>query len=98
MLLLHFLNEVRALGVIIVLLGAVLCFILIFKRPFGASNQPSQQLPLADKPSQPYLSTSYSSSRIAELEQVLRKATWAYIRVFLYMAVPYTALLLYFYF
>jgi len=29
-------NEVRALGVIIVLLGAVLCFIFLFKRPFTA--------------------------------------------------------------
>jgi hypothetical protein len=38
-------NEVRALGVIIVLLGAVLCFLLLFKRPFGASNRSSQQPP-----------------------------------------------------
>ena len=91
-------NEVRALGVIIVLLGAVLCFLFLFKRPFGASNRLSQQPPLAEKPSQPYLSTSYSILRIAELERVLRKATWVYIRVFLSMAVPYTTLLLYLYF
>lgn len=91
-------GDVRAIGVIIVLLASVLCFILLFKRSFGASNKSPQRHKLSDKSLHSYPSYSYSNSRIVELERVLRKATWVYIRVFLCMAIPYTTLLFYLYF